>query len=118
MKKNLKICLSVLIFGLLASNLLLAQSQSEYPTAWLTDDLSITLDTDSPVSTIYVADVSHYSANMADQQKADAFIKYFEHPNVTFNVDLQSYKLTITLEKNAENENWTVERWNEYLKSN
>lgn len=116
MKSKFKFFLSLLAFAMLVSHFSFAQSQ--LPTAQLSDDMSIILDTDNAVSVIYEADVSQYAYNMQDQQKANSFIEQFERPYVNCEVNLQSHKMTITLEMNTETNNWTVSQWNEYLKSN
>ena len=110
-------CKAVFILLLLVAVSSSVQAQKK-STAQLNDDLSILLDTNEPVSTTYEADISHYASNTADQQKADQFIKQFERPYAKMEVDLKNHKVTITLELNAVTSGWSVEKWNEYLKSN
>jgi hypothetical protein len=92
-------------------------NQIQAQTARLTDDLSIFLVSSHPLSTSYDADISHYSANMSDQQTAEEFIAQFKRPYIRTEVDFGNLKAKIVLEINSITSTWTVQKWNEYLKT-
>ena len=107
-----RIC--IVLLGLSFSND--AQAQSNLTDTQLNDDWSIQLDSTIPLSDEYRVDVSHYASNMSDQQSADAFMDNFERDNVDIDVDYEKLVATIKLTFTSDNEDWTLEDWNEYLK--
>ncbi|MFT5384292.1 MAG: hypothetical protein ACI81W_001693 [Saprospiraceae bacterium] len=112
MKKNLKIFLSLMIFGLLAVSTSLAQN---FPVATSTSDNGVTLTQNSPLVEKYEIDFStfNWTAEIADQAA-----KYLDKKSnlITLEVDFPNSKLILTLDiNNSQTSGWGLQAWNNHL---
>lgn len=112
MKKNLKIFLSLVVFGLLSVSTLLAQN---FPTATSTSDTGIALTTDSPLAEKYEIDFSSFNWTPQVAQQAAEYLDKKSNL-ITVEVDYPNSKLVLTLDINSpETSNWGLQAWNNHL---
>ncbi len=128
MKTNLKIFISFLVFSLIAFGSLSAQtttsngqgdqSANAYFDIQFNGDFTLTLTKGLTESGTYVGNVSQFESDMPDQQTADLFMDQFEREHVNITVNLQSLKAMVALELNETTSSWSMQQWNDHLKSN
>jgi hypothetical protein len=112
MKKNLKILLSLMVFGIFAVSTSLAQN---FPTATSTSDNGVILTQDSPLAEKYEIDFSTFNWT---QQIADDAAKYLDEKSnlITVEVDYPNSKLVLTLDlDNPQTTSWGLQAWNNHL---
>lgn len=85
-------------------------------TAQFNDDFTIVLDESQPISSTYVADISHFKANMPNKVEAEKFISNFSRSYIQISLDLNASKAYVNLERNEKTASWTVAQWNQNLK--
>lgn len=113
MKKNLKIFLSLLVFGLLSVSVSLAQS---YPAATTSSDEGISLAQDSPLVGKYEIDFSAFNWT---EENAEQAATYYENQSdyFTIKVDFANSRLVLKLDLAApQTSTWNLQQWNNYLK--
>ena len=121
MKRFLTFSILIVMLGALSgfvekSNFDFSTVLSAENRAQLRDDFTIVLDESQPLSSTYVADISHFKANMPNKAEAEKFISNFSMPYVQISLDLNQNKAFIALEFNNITSKWPVEKWNQYLK--
>jgi hypothetical protein len=112
MKSKLKFILFTLVFGLLLSSSVIAQSN---PGATVSSDNGITLSMVDPLSENYDIDISDRGWTLEESQEA---VVYLESKSkfISLELDYSNQKLILTLELNApEASSWDVGQWNEHL---
>ncbi|MFT4663843.1 MAG: hypothetical protein ACI9XB_000784 [Gammaproteobacteria bacterium] len=82
------------------------------------DDYSIVIETEVPVVSSYNGSVTAYASNMHDPASAEIYMDQFERQYASINVDFPNLTITLTLDMNSVTNSWTVEQWNEHLKTN
>ena len=112
MKKNLRIFLSLMFFGLFMVSTSLAQS---FPSATSSSDKGIVLTSDSPLVEEYEIDFStlNWTSEVADQAAL-----YLDKKStlISVAVDYPNSKLILTLNINTPQTNsWGLQAWNNHL---
>ena len=113
---NIYKTLLTILFIVAGTSVLVAQSST--PSATFMDDMTIQLASDQLISTTYEADLGQILFSITDRETANSFLDKYEKPFIKFDVDFENKKAKITLELNRTTSKWSVQEWNEYLKSN
>ncbi|WP_338790423.1 hypothetical protein [Bernardetia sp. MNP-M8] len=111
-----KIIFLFIIF-LLPLNSLLAQNadSKELPKAYITNELYVMLDGDSPLDAkVFEADI--LKLHLTTIEQANRFFSFFNDSSVTFQTNIITQKVIVTLISDSEKQNWNLENWGEYLK--
>ena len=112
MKKNLKIFLSLMVFGIFAVSTSLAQN---FPAATSNSDNGVVLTQDSPLVEKYEIDFSTFNWT---PQIADQAAKYLDKKSnlISIEVDFPNSKLILTLDiNNSQTSDWGLQAWNNHL---
>jgi hypothetical protein len=99
-----------------SSSFLLAQNTENLPKAYITNELYVMLDGDAPQDAkVFEADI--LELHLATIEQANRFFGFFNDDNVTFETNIITQKVIITLIPTAEKQNWNTEKWAMYLKN-
>lgn len=93
-----------------------AQTITELPKAYITNELYIMLDGDAPQEAkVFEADI--LELHLATPEQAERFFGFFNDSSVQFETNIITQKVIITLIPTAEKQNWTTQDWANYLKN-
>ena len=112
MKKNLRIFLSLMVFGLFVVSSSLAQN---YPLATASSDEGVVLTSDSPLVETYEIDFSTFNWT---QTIADEAALYLDKKSnlISVEVDYPNTRLVLTLNINTpQTSSWNLQAWNNHL---
>ncbi|AFM04505.1 hypothetical protein Fleli_2123 [Bernardetia litoralis DSM 6794] len=91
-------------------------SQSTLPKAYLTNELYVMLDGEAPVtSKVFEADMSEF--NFTTSEQTTRFFNFFDDPMVSFDPNLTTQKVTITITPTSDKTNWELQEWAMYFKN-
>ncbi|WP_375562854.1 hypothetical protein ACE193_10120 [Bernardetia sp. OM2101] len=112
--KNLFIfSLGLFVTLFVSMNNLFAQT---LPSAQVTSELYITLDYTAPSNTkVFEADLTEF--NFQSIEAANRFFSFFNDPSVTFETNIATQKVVITLVSSTDRQSWTMTEWQTYLKN-
>ena len=86
------------------------------PPAQVTSELYVTLDYTAPADTkVFEADIAEF--NFPTIEAANRFFSFFNDASVSFEVDITTQKVVITLIPSTERQSWTMTEWQTYLKN-
>ena len=101
-----------------SSSSLLAQytQNSQLPKAYITNELYVMLDGNaSQNAKVFEADI--LELHLATIEQANRFFGFFNDASVTFETNIITQKVIVTLISTAEKQNWNLEEWAMYLKN-
>lgn len=97
------------------SSFVLAQTV-QLPKAYITNELYVMLDGDAPQDAkVFEADI--LELHLATIEQANRFFGFFNDANVTFETNIITQKVIVTLIPTAEKQNWKLQDWAMYLKN-
>lgn len=88
----------------------------DLPSAQVTSELYITVDYTAPADAkIFEADIAEF--NFQSVEAANRFFSFFNDPTVTFETNIATNKVVITLIPSTERQSWTLTEWQTYFKN-
>ena len=112
MKKNLRIFLSLMVFGLFVVSSSLAQN---YPSATASSDEGVVLTSDSPLVETYEIDFSTFNWTPAIADEAALYLDKKSNL-ISVEVDYPNTRLVLTLNINTpQTSSWNLQAWNNHL---
>lgn len=98
-----------------SSSFVLAQNTENLPQAYITKELYIGLDGSATQDArVFEADI--LELNLTTIEQANRFFGFFGDASVTFETNIITQKVIVTLILDAEKQNWTLQKWAGYLK--
>ena len=112
MKKNLKIFVSLMVFGLFALSTSFAQN---FPAATSTSDEGVKLTTDSPLAEKYAIDFSTFDWTLEVAEQAATYLDK-KSLLISVEVDFPNAQLILTLNQDTpQTSSWNLQAWNNHL---
>lgn len=99
-----------------SSSFALAQN-TQLPKAYITNELYVMLDGDNAPQDAKVFEADILELHLATIEQANRFFGFFNDPSVTFETNIITQKVIVTLIPDAEKQNWTTQDWAMYLKN-
>ncbi len=91
-------------------------SQNTLPKAYLTNELYVMLDGESPATAKkFQADISEF--NFTTSEQVNRFFNFFNDPMVSFVPNLTTQTVIITITPTADKANWQLQDWAMYFKN-
>jgi hypothetical protein len=91
-------------------------AQNNSPKAYLTSELYIMLDGNTPNDTqVFEAEINEF--NFTSVEQANRFFNFFNDPMVTFVSNIDTQKVIITITPTADKTAWGIQEWAMYFKN-
>ncbi|AFM03437.1 hypothetical protein Fleli_0989 [Bernardetia litoralis DSM 6794] len=99
-----------------SSSFVLAQN-TQLPKAYITKELYLRLDGNNTPQDAKIFEADILELHLATIEQANRFFGFFNDPSVTFETNIITQKVIVTLIPDAEKQNWNLNEWGMYLKN-